>query len=1057
MYEEETLDGIAIVGMAGRFPGAADIGQFWQNLRDGVESVSWLSEEELLRAGRDPELVTDPQYVKAAAMLDGVDLFDAAFFGYNPREAETIDPQQRLFLETAWTALEHAGYQAEAYDGLISVFAGAGMNRYLLYNLAPNRALVKALGEAQMMIGNDKDFLATRTAYKLNLKGAAVGVQTACSSSLVAVHMACQSLLSRECDMALAGGVTIAVPQENGYLYHEGGIASDDGHTRTFDAKAKGTVFGSGLGIVVVKRLDDAVADGDTIYAVIKGSAINNDGSQKVSYTAPSIEGQVGVISEALAIGGVEPETVSYIEAHGTATPLGDPIEIASLTKVFRATTDRTQYCAIGSVKSNVGHLDIAAGVTGLIKTTLALQHKELPPSLHFETANPAIDFGGSPFYVNTKLREWKTDGPRRAGVSSFGFGGTNAHVVLEEAPEPEPSGLSREWQLLILSAKTETALQAATERLAAHLQATEQELADVAYTLQRGRKAFAHRRIVVCQDGAEAADLLLSRDPKRVLTSVRPEGAGKRPVAFLFSGTGSQYVNMARDLYETEPLFHEEVNFCCERLAPLLGLDLRELLYPEEGGEEQAAVRLKRTKYAQPAIFVIEYAMAKLLQEWGIAPAAMLGHSLGEYVAACLAGVFSLEAALLLVAKRAQMIEELPTGGMLAVHLGEKELLAHLAKRGGAVGLAAVNGPALCVVSGPSQAMVQLRLELEAMEVVCKTVHTTHAFHSAMVEPMMGQFAELVGAVERHAPTVPYVSNVTGTWITAEEARDPQYWARHLREAVRFADGVQVLNQEQDVILLEVGPGKALASFALSVQPEHNPGRAVLTTIRHVQEEQSDIAFLLSALGRMWLLGAEVDWQAFSADETRRRVPLPTYPFESKRYWIEPPVQAYASDWKPTARRIRVKRTPQLNTGQPESHSLEQQSQSNAQSNSHRQPERQLQPFTFAAHPRPNVLTPYVAPGNKAERTIAMFWQELLGIEGVGVHDDFFELGGNSLLATKLTARLRGAYRVEVPLRVIFDAATVQDQTYLVEDLIIDQLEAMDDEKARSLSVSRE
>ncbi|ARU62784.1 polyketide synthase [Tumebacillus avium] len=1048
MYEEGTLDGIAIIGLAGRFPGAADIGQFWQNLRDGVESVTWLSEEELLRAGRDPELVQDPHYVKAAAMLDGADRFDAAFFGYNPREAETMDPQQRLFLETAWTALEHAGYHSDAYDGLISVFAGAGMNRYLLYNLAPNRELVKALGEAQMMIGNDKDFLATRTAYKLNLKGAAVGVQTACSSSLVAVHMACQSLLSRECDMALAGGVTIAVPQENGYLYHEGGIASDDGHTRTFDADAKGTVFGSGIGIVVVKRLEDAVADGDTIYAVIKGSAINNDGSQKVSYTAPSIEGQVGVISEALAIGGVEPETVSYIEAHGTATPLGDPIEIASLNKVFQAATDLRQFCAIGSVKTNVGHLDIAAGVTGLIKTTLALQHKQLPPSLHFEKANAAIDFESSPFYVNTELKEWKADGPRRAGVSSFGFGGTNAHVVLEEAPELELSGLSREWQLLVWSAKTDLALEMATERLAAHLQETEQEVADVAYTLQVGRKAFAHRRMVVCEDGAEAAELLLTRDPKRVLTSVGTEGAGKRPVAFLFSGTGSQYVNMARDLYETEPLFHEEVEACCELLAPLIGLDLRDLLYPEEGLEEHASAELRRTKYAQPAIFVVEYALVKLLIEWGITPSAMIGHSLGEYVAACLAGVFSLEDALELVVKRAQLIEALPQGDMLAVHLSETAVLAHLTRHG-AVALAAVNGPELCVVSGTSEAVAGLRQELEAADVVCKRVHTTHAFHSVMVEPIMDQFAALVSSLERKAPELPYVSNVTGTWITAEEACDPQYWARHLRETVRFADGVQALNQEPDVILLEVGPGKALASFALAVKPEHNPGRTVLTTIRHVQDRQSDIAFLLNALGRMWLLGADVDWRSFSADESRRRVPLPTYPFESKRYWIDPPEQAYASAWRPAARRVPLNRAARAKHPQSE-RSL---SQLPLQAQTKQQPHRPV----LAAHPRPNLLTPYVAPGNHAERTIAGFWQELLGIEGIGIHDDFFELGGNSLTATKLAARLRGAYRVDVPLRVIFEAGTVHDQTYLVEDLLIDQLEAMDDERARSLSVSRE
>jgi acyl transferase domain-containing protein/acyl carrier protein len=889
----EPMQEIAIIGMAGRFPGARNVEEFWKNLCQGVDAITEFSEEELLEAGVDPALLRDPHYVKAGAVLEGCDRFDAAFFGYTPREAEVMDPQHRVFLEVAWEALERSGYVAESFPGLISVFAAAGMNRYLLRNLAPNRELVDALGETQLMVGNDKDFLATRVAYKLNLRGAAVNVQTACSSSLVAIHMACQSLLNMECDMALAGGVTIGVPQKQGYLYQEGGIASPDGRTRTFDAKAQGTVFGSGCGVVVLKRLEDALADGDTIYAVVKGSAVNNDGSQKVSFTAPSVEGQMAAIAEALAVSGVEPETVSYIEAHGTATPLGDPIEIAALTEVFRAETDATGFCAIGSVKSNVGHLDMAAGVAGVIKTALALHHRLLPPSLHYERPNPQIDFANSPFYVNTKLQKWKAEGPLRAGVSSFGFGGTNAHAVLEEAPPQEPSDEAREWQVLVLSAKTETALEAATERLQAHLeQHPDVSLADSAYTLQVGRKAFAYRRMLVCRDVQEAVQLLKTRDPKRVFSGF---SEAERPVAFLFSGTGSQYVQMARELYEKETVFREVADECFGIVKRKMGLDLREVVYPQSGREEESAAKLNRTMFAQPALFVIEYALARQLMAWGVEPQRMIGHSLGEYVAAALAGVFTLEDALTVVCRRAQLIQSLPGGAMLAVPLSEEEVQPWLDE---SVALAAVNGPKQCVLSGTTEAIERLEGSLKSQGVMAQRVHATHAFHSPMMEPILEEFSRVVQGVKLQEPKLPFVSNVTGRWITAAEATDPAYWVRHLRQTVRFADGLRELCRDVEAVLVEIGPGRALSSLALQMKEELGPtqgGVSVLTSIRHVRETQSDVAYLLQALGRMWLAGVRVDWEAFHEGARRLRVLLPTYPFESQRYWVEAPNRGLA------------------------------------------------------------------------------------------------------------------------------------------------------------------
>ncbi len=878
---------IAVIGMAARFPGSQNIDEFWQNLRDGVESVSFFSDQELVAAGIDPSILRNPAYVKARAILPDIEWFDAAFFNITSREAEMIDPQHRFFLECAWEALENAGYNPETYPDAIGVYGGSHSNSYLWSNLYANPDFIETCDAIQLSLTSAVDFLTTRVSYKLNLRGPSVNISTACSTSLVAVHLACQGLLSGSCDLALAGGVLIITPHKAGHPYQEGGTFSPDGHCRAFDANAKGMVGGNGVGIVVLKRLEEAIADRDCILAVIKGSAINNDGALKIGYTAPSVDGQAQVIRAAQLMAEVDPETITYVEAHGTGTPLGDPIEIAALTQAFRATTQKKGFCAIGSVKTNFGHLDAAAGVAGLIKTVLALKHGRLPPSLHFERPNPKIDFENSPFYVNARLSEWKTNGfPRRAGVSSFGMGGTNAHVVLEQAPRRKALDNSRPWQLLLLAARSSSALDTTTMNLAHHIeQHPDVCLPDVAYTLQVGRKAFDHRRAVVCRDlAADAVNALETLDTQRVLT--RSQALENRPVVFMFSGQGAQYVNMGLELYQVEPVVREQIDRCAAILEPHLGLDLRTVLYPgAEQSADKAAQQLKQTSITQPALFVVEYALAQLWMTWGIRPRAMIGHSIGEFVAACLAGVFSLQEALALVAARGQLMQAMPGGAMLAISLSEHDVLPLLDPR---LSLAVINAPSRCVISGPTDAVEALERRLEEKGVACRLLHTSHAFHSAMMGPILAPFVERVRQVNLKPPQLPYVSNVTGTWITAAEATDPEYWARHLHQTVRFADGLQTLAQEPRRVLLEVGPGQTLCALAKQ-QPDWSPGQWALPTLHHPKDQQSDVAFLLKTLGQLWLAGLEIDWGGFYAGECRQRVPLPTYPFERKRYWIEP------------------------------------------------------------------------------------------------------------------------------------------------------------------------
>jgi acyl transferase domain-containing protein/acyl carrier protein/2-polyprenyl-3-methyl-5-hydroxy-6-metoxy-1,4-benzoquinol methylase len=871
---------IAIIGIAGQFPQAKNINQFWENLKNGVESISFFTDEELLSTGiYSKQTLNDPNLIKARAVLENIEFFDAEFFGFSPREAEITDPQHRLFLECAWQALENAGYDSESYAGSIGVYGGASLNDYLLNIYSQQKHLHNLEGNL-LAIANEKDYLTTRVSYKLNLEGPSITLQTACSSSLIAVHFASQSLLNGECDMALAGGVCISSARKSGYFYTEGGIGSKDGHCRAFDASAGGTVGGEGVGIVVLKRLADAIADGDTVHALIKGSAVNNDGSSKVSYMAPRIDGQAKVIQMAQLMAEVEPETITYIEAHGTGTNLGDPMEIAALTQTFRTNTDKKGFCAIGSLKTNIGHLDAAAGIAGLIKTVLALKHKQIPPSLHFEEPNPQIDFATSPFFVNNILQEWQVNGiPRRAGVSSFGIGGTNAHVILEEAPIVENFQHSRPWQLLLLSAKTGTALETATSNLREYLQEHPNlHQADIAYTLQLGRRAFDYRRILVCEDLADAVKVLTS-EPQRILT--QHHKPSHRSVVFMFSPQGSQYVNMGRELYQTEALFHEQVDYCSELLKPHLGLDLRDILYPSPDQIETASQNINQTAITQPALFVVEYALARLWMAWGIHPEAIIGHSIGEYVAATLAGVFSLEDALVLVATRGKLMQQLPTGAMLSVQLSKSEVEPLLGEE---LALAGSNSPSACVVSGTTEAVDELQQKLQQQGVNCRRLHTSHAFHSQMMEPIIEPFTAQLRTITLKSPKIPFISNLSGTWITPEAAINPSYWAKHLRQAVLFNEGIAELLKQPDRIFLEVGPSRSLCTFVKQQTSE----LLALNSLRHPQEQNSDVAFLLNTLGRLWLTGVKVNWHGFYAEEKRQHIPLPTYPFERQRYWID-------------------------------------------------------------------------------------------------------------------------------------------------------------------------
>ena len=871
---------VAIIGMAGRFPRARSLAEFWRNLKGGVESITRFEDE--VSVPKDGASSTPGNgLVRAGGILEEIEWFDADFFGFNPRDAELLDPQHRLFLECVWEALENAGYEPESYPGSIGVYASVGVNTYWLVNLLSNRDLVAGVGSDLIRTANRLDNLATRVSYKLNLKGPSINIQTGCSASLVAVHLACTSLLIGESDMALAGGVRISVTQSEGSVYRDGGIVSPDGRCRAFDAQAQGTVTGQGVGVVLLKRLDRALEDRDNIIAVIKGSAVNNDGSVKVGFTAPSVEGQSRVISEALAMAGVSAESISYVEAHGTGTILGDPIEVRALSQAFRAQTEGRGFCALGSVKTNIGHLDTAAGVAGLIKTALALRNRELPPSLHYRAANPEIDFESSPFYVNTELRAWGAErGVRRAGVSSFGIGGTNAHLILEEAPEAPSSVGGCSWQILPLSARSESALEKMTENLAARLEERPgEELADVAYTLQVGRREFDKRRAVVCGDARGGIERL-----KGALGGAIEEAReGWARVAYLYPGQGSQRLGMGLELSKECRRFREELERSGEILRREAGLKLEEILSGSDVGEEEGERRLMRTAQTQPALVVVEYALSAQMEEWGVKPVGMLGHSLGEYVAACVSGVMSLEECLRLVSVRGRLMEREPEGAMLSVEMSEEEAKRRL-RRG--LWLAAVNGERQSVISGEKEEIERLEKELEEEGIWRQRLKVSHAFHSGLLKGMREAYERELRGVKLKEPRERYISNVSGGWIGRGEATEREYWIRQMEGTVRFWDGVREVEKEGEVKWLEMGPGEGLSALLKM----NGRGKGVKSAMGKKGREGGEVRALMEAVGGLWESGVKLKWEKMPGAESRRRVELPAYPFERQRYWIDPP-----------------------------------------------------------------------------------------------------------------------------------------------------------------------
>ncbi len=989
--KQDACSKIAIVGMAGRFPGAENPDEFWDNVKNGVESITQFTDEEMERERIDPIIWNDANYVKASGVLNEVDKFDADFFGFSPREAQITDPQHRLFLECAWDSLEHAGIDPERFDGAIGVYGGTGSNSYYTYHLAPNTSLLKTVGQYPILMGNEKDFLCSRISYKLNLNGPGVTVQTACSTSLVAVHMACQALISGDCDVVLAGGVSLGDLQK-GYLYEEGMILSPDGKCKAFDTEAKGTVPGQGVGMVALKRLENAVNDGDFIHAVIIGSASNNDGSDKIGFSAPGAAGQADVIKSAHTMAKVSPGSISYIEAHGTGTPMGDPIEIAGLTRAFRSESNKSQFCAIGSVKPNIGHLDAAAGVTGLIKTALALKHKILPPSIHFISPNPAINFDDSPFYVNSKGRPWMTkNGPRRAGISSFGLGGTNAHVVLEEAPKMRHSKEGRPYNILTLSAKTESALVQMTYNLAKFLEKNkEKNFNDIAYTLHVGRTSFPHRKVLICENIDMAMEELKAGQSQETLSGICSNTPSQ--IAFLFSGQGTQYASMCRQIYDVEPTFRRTVDRC---------YDIAQKIDPEifnrfnDIDNKTTETISDKSEYTQINVFIVEYALARLMQEWGIQPAYMIGHSLGEYTAACLSGVFSLEDTLRIVTLRAKLVfQHVPPGDMLSIKDSEQNIdkaIADLSLRND-VSIAAINSPFRCVVSGSTQAIQLLKENCDTNKINCHLLSTSHAFHSQMLEPILTRFEKGFRIISLSVPTIPFVSSVTGTWITGEEATDPKYWVRHLRKTVQFSKGLSTLyNKEENMIMLEVGPGNVLSTLARQ-NPDKSRNHVVLSTTHHPDEEDHDSAFLLQTLGLLWLEGIPIDWSGFHCHGQRYRIPLPTYPFQRERYWINAPKQDV----------------------RPDLFELKEQYVSADEIDSE------------ISASRAHLHNDYVMPRDEIEKTIFNIWCKFLMIREIGIHDNFFELGGDSMTAIGVLNQLKKVLDISFSPHIILNHPTI-------------------------------
>lgn len=1021
---ERWQNAVAIIGVAGRFPGAENVEQLWQNLCEGRESVRPIAAGEL-EDGLTEDQRANGKYVAARAILDGVDMFDADFFRILPREAAVADPQQRVLMECSWEALEDAGYDPARIAGNVGVFAGSSINTYLLLHLASDPGFREEftrsyqVGSFASLVGNGHDFLATRISYKLNLRGPAMTVQSACSTSLLAVAQAWQSLTNYQSDLALAGGVSISFPQYRGYFYQDGGMVSADGHCRPFDAAATGTVFGAGAGMILLKRAEEAIADGDHIYALLLGAGINNDGSDKIGYAAPSQKGQADAISMAYAVAGVDPASVDYVECHGTGTPLGDPIEVGALAEVFGAGEARTTPCLLSSVKGNIGHLDIAAGVTGLVKAAMSLDREKIPGTLHYSEPNPRLDLANSPFTVATQATPWPRGRvTRRAGVSAFGFGGTNVHVVLEEAPTSAAKLSQRPKQVICLSARTETALQAQCSRLANHLEHAEDiSLPDVAYTLAEGRRAFSNRVSIVAGSREDAVAQLRKTDAIQTRATT---ATGLPRVAMLFPGQGTQFPGMAEDLYRSEPFYRDVVNECCHLLRSLTGLDLLPVMFPVIGGAEEsqaweeAARTLEQTRFAQPALFVTSYALAKLWMHWGVAPACLVGHSVGELVAACVSGVFSLSDALLFVAQRGEWMQELPGGSMLAVRMQSTQLQMKLSEN---VSIAAINSPSLTVVSGPTEEIELLAKTLEQENIASRRLHTSHAFHSAMVEPVVERLRMLLETIPLQEPKLPIISTVTGATLTVAEAMSPEYWARHSRVTVNFNAAASTLIQNGFEILLETGAGDTLSTLVRQQLPRGTKFAAAISipagASRASADGKSSWDGIAAAAGTLWSRGVAIDWNAFYENEPRRRVSLPTYPFERKRHWVEARGSGVGLD-APTAPEAEDTTASALEQNIPSTNG-------SSMATNLKSLEKQM---TFTASTNADSPAPREDRSARISQEVAELLADLSGLDLAPAQYDssFLELGFDSLFLTQAAQKIQNKYGVKVAFRQLLD-----------------------------------
>lgn len=983
--DERSLDGIAIIGMACRFPKADNINQFWDNLIKGVDCIQTFP----LNKPENPDVASNKRIVPRGGRINQPEMFDASFFGFNPREASLIDPQHRIFLECGYEAIENSGYDVTKLKCSVGVFASCGMNHYLFQNIMANPSVSKNSNEIQIVLGNDKDFLTTRLSYKLNLHGPSYDIQAACSSSLVAIHIACLNLLTYQCDMALAGGVFLQIPWWNGYMLADGDIRSPDGVCRPFDKNANGTVFGEGAGIVVLKRLQDAIKDQDHIYAVIKGSAVNNDGGIKAGYTSPSIEGQSEVISLALDSAGIKASDISYIEAHGTGTPIGDPIEITALTNAFRKYTDKNRFCAIGAVKSSIGHLDAAAGIAGLIKTALALHYRQIPPTINFISPNPLLNIENTPFVINDKLISWdRSAGQKRyAGVSSLGVGGTNAHIILEEAPEQKRTNSPRSIHFFPVSSKSSEGLKTAIENLSVFLNRNKSiPLADCAYTLQNGRQVFKNRSFLISESSDNKLSLFKSHSEAIPITKT-PKS---QKIVFMFSGQGSQYVNMGGDLYIKEPAFKDAFDSCSKTVRSITDISLCNILYHSPDISNISDI-LKQTRVTQPLLFSFEYALVKLWQTFGINPDAMIGHSIGEYVAACVAGVISLEDALYLVCERGRIMQMQPAGAMLSINVDQTKLSELI---GNNFEISVINTPHTCVVSGTDENLEKLSKKLINLKIDCKPVNTSHAFHSSMMDGAVEAFDPLLKNVTLNKPSIPFISNVTGDYFSDDNLSDKSYWGKHLRSTVKFSNGILKLVDDGYRIFLEAGPGSTLVSFVNSIFLHWKKSQSSdhdilsLASVRNSRQQQNDDIHFINAIGKLWQHEINIDFSGFYKNENRKKAPLPTYPFERKRFWIDPVINMDNCIGLPGFSKYSEK----------------------------------------IDVPLESIPIASVKGDDNSDlfKIVGSIWEELLGLDSVEPDKNFFEYGGDSIWASQLLSRIKDKIKVEVPLSVLYKAPSI-------------------------------